>query len=127
MFNLGLPDAVAWAPYGYFRVGPVESGRVHVQGSSGVELAAGVHWFLKHWVHSSVSWAATGGVQVAPGALDAAALAVLEGRAVDEVRRCAPLSVYQNVVTVSYSSAFWEWPRCGGGKRPRLGGWGASA
>jgi Alpha-N-acetylglucosaminidase (NAGLU) N-terminal domain len=52
----------------------VHGGAIHVAGTSGVELASGVHWFLKHWVDCSVSWQLTGGVQLNPGAFSPEAL-----------------------------------------------------
>jgi len=64
-----------------------------------VELASGVHWFLKERCNSSVAWAATGGNQLdlaclAPGALAARAAGrpLYRGRSV-------PYHYYQNAVT----------------------------
>lgn len=86
--------------------------RIVVRGTSGVELAAGVHWFLKHWAGCSVSWQLTGGAQVDAAAFAPEALARLQPRGRQAVaRRAGPLSYYQNQVTHSYSSAFWEWER----------------
>lgn len=86
-------------------------GRVHVHGSSGVELASGVHWFLKHFAGCSVSWHATGGLQLSHAALSPAALAAMESKGLVRVERAVPFSFYQNVVTMSYSMAFWDWDR----------------
>lgn len=99
---------------GLFRLRVAPGGCVHIEGTSGVELAAGIHHFLKHWTHSHVSWSITGGVQINAAAFAPAALAQLAARPAETVVRRLPLSYYQNVVTASYSTAFWEWERCGG-------------
>lgn len=98
------------ASSGWFSL-EVKAGRVHVCGTSGVELASGVHWFLKHWADSSVSWHATGGLQLGDYSLEAERLAEMEARGKETIERAVPFSFYQNVVTMSYSMAFWEWDR----------------
>ncbi|CAL9199416.1 unnamed protein product, partial [Musa hybrid cultivar] len=35
-----------------------------IQGTSGVELSAGLHWYLKHWCLIHISWEKTGGLQL---------------------------------------------------------------
>lgn len=106
--------------HGWFSVQALK-GRVHIDGTSGVELASGLHWFLKHWADSSVTWHATGGLQLNHERLTPAAVAALEPKGLVRVERAVPFSFYQNVVTLSYSMAFWEWDRCGG--RHMRGGW----
>lgn len=110
-FELRLAPPPPDAPHGFFRAS-VGAGRVVIQGSSALELTAGAHWWLKHAAGCSVSWDATGGPQIAAAAFEPAALGALEaaGR-VDYVRRAVPMTFYQNVVTQSYSMAFWEWER----------------
>jgi hypothetical protein len=76
-----------------------------------VELASGVHWFLKYFAGSSVSWNATGGLQLNHGSLTAASLAAMEAKGQVRIERAVPFSFYQNVVTMSYSMAFWDWDR----------------
>lgn len=68
-------------------------------GTTGVELVAGLHWYLKHWCGAHISWDKTGGSQLfsvpKPGFLprvhDAGIL----------VKRPVPWSYYQNAVTSS--------------------------
>jgi alpha-N-acetylglucosaminidase len=91
----------------------VSKGLVHISGTSGVELASGVHWFLKYFAGASVSWEATGGLQLSHASLSAAALAGMEAKGQAKVERAVPFSFYQNVVTMSYSMAFWDWDRWG--------------
>lgn len=67
--------------------------------------------FLKYYAECSVSWDLTGGVQVSPASLTPERLAVLEHSGAVTVERAVPFSFYQNVVTLSYSMAFWEWDR----------------
>ncbi|KAK9823140.1 hypothetical protein WJX72_000555 [[Myrmecia] bisecta] len=108
---------------------------VSIAGSSGVELAAGVHHFLKAHCNSSFFWDATGGNQLDIACLSAAhdessrlarsasfnaapatdapnTATVPPNNAVGESRgRSVPHFYYQNVVTSSYSFAWWDWPR----------------
>jgi alpha-N-acetylglucosaminidase len=95
-------------PSSFFSV-EVKDGRVLVEGTTGVDLSAGVNWFLKECLDSSVSWAATGGSQIDTSAFSR--LPELEARGKSTVPRSFPFSYYQNVVTLSYSMAYWEWER----------------
>ncbi|XP_028781748.1 alpha-N-acetylglucosaminidase-like isoform X2 [Neltuma alba] len=78
-------------------------------GTTGVEVAAGLHWYLKHWCGSHISWDKTGGSQLfsvpkagfLPRVHDTGIL----------VKRPIPWSYYQNAVTSSYSFAWWDWKR----------------
>ncbi|KAI8466868.1 MAG: tim-barrel domain-containing protein [Monoraphidium minutum] len=111
LFDLRLVPPAPGAPHGHFRV-RAAARRVVVEGTSGVELAAGAHWWLKHHAGGSISWDATGGPQAPPAALAAAGLDGLEAAGRDEtVPRAVPHTFYQNVVTASYSFAFWDWTR----------------
>ncbi|XP_031250940.1 alpha-N-acetylglucosaminidase-like [Pistacia vera] len=92
-------------PSNYIRHGP----EILISGATGVEVLAGLHWYLKHWCGSHISWEKTGGVQVSsmpklgsfPRVQDAGVL----------VRRPTPWNYYQNAVTSSYSFAWWDWKR----------------
>ncbi|KAF8069596.1 hypothetical protein HT031_001713 [Scenedesmus sp. PABB004] len=106
----GGGGAVASAAHGFFSL-RVSGGQVQVTASDAVQLAAGAHWFLKHWACGSVSWAATGGLQLGDAALSRPALDALEARGRVTVTRAVPWTWYQNPVTFSYSMAFWDWPR----------------
>eukprot|EP00882_Tetradesmus_deserticola_P020599 GHRQ01022260.1.p1 GENE.GHRQ01022260.1~~GHRQ01022260.1.p1 ORF type:complete len:375 (+),score=132.30 GHRQ01022260.1:342-1466(+) len=110
LFNLVLVPCTSKAPHGDFTV-RVHDAVVHISGTSGVQLASGVHWFLKYFARCSISWELTGGVQVGATCLSPASLAAMEARGTVTVERAVPLSFYQNVVTMSYSMAFWEWDR----------------
>lgn len=70
-----------------------------------------MHWFLKYFAGSSVSWNATGGLQLNESSLTAASLAAMEAKGQFRIERAVPFSFYQNVVTMSYSMAFWDWDR----------------
>jgi alpha-N-acetylglucosaminidase len=96
--------------HGYFTV-EVADQRVHIDGTSGVELASGFHWFLKYFCNSSMSWELTGGSQVNPHCMDPSNLDRLEAKGKIRVDRAVQHTFYQNVVTLSYSMAFWEWER----------------
>lgn len=72
---------------------------VRISGVTGVEVLAGLHWYLRYWCGSHISWDKTGGVQVAsmpklgsfPRVQDAGVF----------VKRPIPLNYYQNAVTSS--------------------------
>ncbi|XP_052182621.1 alpha-N-acetylglucosaminidase-like isoform X2 [Diospyros lotus] len=80
-----------------------------ISGLTGVELSAGLHWYIKHWCGAHISWDKTGGVQLSsvpkPGSFprvqDAGIL----------VQRPIPWHYYQNAVTSSYTFAWWDWER----------------
>ncbi|KAI4333092.1 hypothetical protein L6164_017940 [Bauhinia variegata] len=80
-----------------------------ISGTTAVEIASGLHWYLKYWCGAHISWDKTGGIQTAsvpkPGSLpplkDDGLL----------IKRPVPWSYYQNVVTSSYSFVWWDWKR----------------
>lgn len=70
-----------------------------IRGTTAVEIASGLHWYLKYWCGAHVSWDKTGGIQTAsipkPGSLP---LLKNEGLV---IKRPVPWNYYQNVVTSS--------------------------
>ncbi|KAK8968620.1 hypothetical protein KSP40_PGU012501 [Platanthera guangdongensis] len=82
---------------------------VRIHGVSGVELSAGLHWYLKNWCAAHISWDKTGGAQLSsvpkPGSLPK-----MNPNGI-LIRRLIPWSYYQNAVTSSYSFAWWDWER----------------
>jgi hypothetical protein len=70
-----------------------------IMGVTGVEISAALHWYLKHWCGSHISWDNTGGAQLflvpraglLPRVQDAGIL----------VQRPIPWNYYQNAVTSS--------------------------
>ncbi|KAF8728724.1 hypothetical protein HU200_018000 [Digitaria exilis] len=80
-----------------------------IQGTTGVELVSGLHWYLKYWCGAHISWDKTGGAQLAsvpsPGSLPQ-----VKGEGV-KIERPVPWNYYQNVVTSSYSFVWWDWKR----------------
>ncbi|KAL5813955.1 hypothetical protein ACOSQ4_024596 [Xanthoceras sorbifolium] len=92
-------------PSSYIRGAP----EILITGVTGVEVSAGLHWYLKHWCGSHISWETTGGAQLSSmpklGSLP---------RVRDDgilVRRPVPWNYYQNAVSSSYSFAWWDWKR----------------
>ncbi|KAF8399341.1 hypothetical protein HHK36_015206 [Tetracentron sinense] len=80
-----------------------------IGGFTGVELSAGLHWYLKHWCGAHISWDKTGGVQLSsvpnPGSLPRVQAAGIL------IQRPVPWNYYQNAVSSSYSFAWWDWER----------------
>jgi len=80
-----------------------------IQGDTAVEIASGLHWYLKYWCHAHISWDKTGGIQIAsipkPGFLP-----LVSDNGV-MIHRPVPWNYYQNVVTSSYSYVWWDWER----------------
>ncbi|KAI4382992.1 hypothetical protein MLD38_008879 [Melastoma candidum] len=82
---------------------------ITIRGTTAVEIASGLHWYLKYWCGAHISWDKTGGNQLAsvppPGSLprvkDAGVM----------IKRPVPWNYYQNVVTSSYSYVWWDWTR----------------
>lgn len=86
-----------------------KSPEITVQGTTAVEIASGLHWYLKYWCGAHVSWDKTGGVQLAsippPGSLPPVKEQGIK------IQRPVPWNYYQNVVTSSYSYVWWDWER----------------
>ncbi|XP_048134579.1 alpha-N-acetylglucosaminidase isoform X2 [Rhodamnia argentea] len=82
---------------------------IMIKGTTAVELASGLHWYLKYWCDAHVSWDKTGGIQVA-SVPRAGSLPRLKGKGV-MIQRPVPWNYYQNVVTSSYSYVWWNWSR----------------
>ncbi|KAG2671677.1 hypothetical protein I3760_13G007600 [Carya illinoinensis] len=80
-----------------------------IKGTTAVEIASGLYWYLKYWCGAHVSWDRTGGIQIAsipkPGSLP---LIKDEGVL---IQRPVPWNYYQNVVASSYSYVWWDWKR----------------
>ncbi|EOX96635.1 Alpha-N-acetylglucosaminidase family / NAGLU family isoform 1 [Theobroma cacao] len=80
-----------------------------IKGTTAVEIASGLHWYIKYFCGAHVSWDKTGGVQIAsvpkPGSLPL----VKDGGVL--IQRPIPWNYYQNVVTSSYSYVWWDWQR----------------
>eukprot|EP00249_Psilotum_nudum_P007291 c20452_g1_i1 orf=225-2597(-) len=89
--------------------GKTGSPEISITGTTGVELCAGLHWYLKYWCGVHVSWEKTGGTQMGsvpqPGALPR-----VNGAGI-RVQRPVAWSYYQNAVTSSYSFVWWDWKR----------------
>lgn len=100
---------------GCFRISNVDAGarrngpEIMIEGTTAVEVAAGLHWYLKYWCGAHISWDKTGGSQLGsvppPGSLPH-----VEHQGV-VVERPVPWNYYQNVVTSSYSYVWWDWKR----------------
>eukprot|EP00041_Stephanoeca_diplocostata_P034660 m.1193873 g.1193873 ORF g.1193873 m.1193873 type:complete len:405 (+) comp24558_c0_seq8:124-1338(+) len=89
-----------------FTIGPTNdgSGRVKIQGTSGVELARGAATYLRQYCNMSFSWQRTGGNQVSlPDQWPPV------GHTSKTVFRRTEYSYFQNVVESSYSFAFYGW------------------
>lgn len=70
-----------------------------IKGTTAVEIASGLHWYLKYWCGAHVSWDKTGGAQIdsvpKPGSIP---FVKDEGFI---IQRPVPWNYYQNVVTSS--------------------------
>lgn len=85
------------------------SPEIIIRGTTAVEIASGLHWYLKYWCGAHVSWDKTGGLQLdsitTPGSLPP----VKDDGVM--IQRPVPWNYYQNVVTSSYSYVWWDWKR----------------
>ncbi|XP_065876467.1 alpha-N-acetylglucosaminidase-like [Euphorbia lathyris] len=80
-----------------------------ISGVTGVELLSGLHWYLKNWCGSHISWDKTGGAQLNSIPKQGSLPRVQEAGVF--VQRPIPWSYYQNAVTSSYTFAWWGWKR----------------
>lgn len=70
-----------------------------ISGATGVEILAGLHWYLKYWCDSHISWDKTGGVQLQLLPQSGTFPRVQDAGIVS--RRPVPWNYYQNAVTSS--------------------------
>ncbi|OAY30937.1 alpha-N-acetylglucosaminidase [Manihot esculenta] len=90
----------------YTRPGTPE---IIISGVTGVEVLAGLHWYLKYWCGSHISWEKTGGAQL-NSIPDLGFLPRVQVSGIS-VQRPIPWNYYQNAVTSSYTFAWWDWER----------------
>ncbi|XP_068658586.1 alpha-N-acetylglucosaminidase [Aristolochia californica] len=83
--------------------------QILIKGTTAVEIASGLHWYLKYWCGAHISWDKTGGIQVDSVPRSGSLPHVQDGGII--VRRPVPWNYYQNVVTSSYSFVWWDWER----------------
>ncbi|RDX83754.1 Alpha-N-acetylglucosaminidase, partial [Mucuna pruriens] len=83
--------------------------QILIEGTTGVDIVGGLHWYLKHWCGSHISWDKTGGSQLF--SVPNAGFLPRVHHAGVSVQRPIPWSYYQNAVTSSYSFAWWDWER----------------
>ncbi|KAJ6310079.1 hypothetical protein OIU76_014924 [Salix suchowensis] len=93
----------------YYKKSSGNGPEISIKGTTAVEIASGLHWYLKYQCGAHVSWDKTGGVQIAsiprPGSLP-----LVKDKGV-MIQRPVPWNYYQNVVTSSYSYVWWNWER----------------
>lgn len=86
-----------------FEVESVEN-KIHVRGSSGVALATGWNWYLKHVCQQQMTWCGSNmkltekDIKPVPGGQFRQVM----------LQRAVP---YMNYCTLSYSMAWWDWKR----------------
>lgn len=80
-----------------------ETAAVVIGGSSPVEMAAGLRYYLHNYLNMSVAWNKTGGSTVHNPSRPLPPIG-----AEVTVNKRAPLTYYFNVVTVSYSAVRWR-------------------
>ncbi|KVH97338.1 Alpha-N-acetylglucosaminidase [Cynara cardunculus var. scolymus] len=85
-----------------------KSAEITVQGTTAVEIASGLHWYLKYWCGAHVSWDKTGGIQIA--SIPPTGNLPLVKKDGIMIQRPVQWNYYQNVVT-SNSYVWWDWER----------------
>ncbi|KAI9114728.1 hypothetical protein K1719_014426 [Acacia pycnantha] len=78
---------------------------ITIRGTTAVEIASGLHWYLKYWCGAHVSWDKTGSIQTAP-IPKPRSLPPLKDEGL-MIKRSVPWNYYQNVVTSSWHD--WAW------------------
>ncbi|GFN94101.1 N-acetylglucosaminidase, alpha [Plakobranchus ocellatus] len=89
-------------PQDTFKLSSVENGRIKITATGGVAAAMGFYHYLKYFCYGQITWA--GKQTMLPPVLPPLKTAVTIST-LDKFR------YYQNVCTLSYSSAFWSWER----------------
>ncbi|KAF5184316.1 Alpha-n-acetylglucosaminidase [Thalictrum thalictroides] len=91
------------------KTGNAKGKEIIIKGTTAVEIASGLHWYLKYSCGAHISWDKTGGAQLYsvpnPGSLPP-----VKDKGVI-IQRPVPWNYYQNVVTSSYSYVWWDWER----------------
>ncbi|RVX18553.1 Alpha-N-acetylglucosaminidase [Vitis vinifera] len=77
-----------------------------ITGVTGVEIMAGLHWYLKYWCGSHISWDKTGGAQLLSVPDSGSFPHVQEAGIL--IQRPIPWNYYQNAVTSSWQEAIWQ-------------------
>ena len=72
---------------------------IRITGVTGVEIMAGLHWYLKYWCGSHISWDKTGGAQLLSVPDSGSFPRVQEAGIL--IQRPIPWNYYQNAVTSS--------------------------
>jgi alpha-N-acetylglucosaminidase len=88
----------------YFLLPVSAANSITIRGTNAISLCSGFHWYLKYTAKCGIRY---GDVQVTDEELPTLP-AVLKEERVDSVVRWR---YYMNVVTHSYSAAFWDWER----------------
>ncbi|KAM1295527.1 hypothetical protein FF1_015469 [Malus domestica] len=83
--------------------------QILISGVTGVEILAGLHWYLKNLCNSHISWDKTGGAQLFSVPKSGLLTRVQDAGIL--VQRPVPWNYYQNAVTSSYTFAWWDWER----------------
>ncbi|XP_056164227.1 alpha-N-acetylglucosaminidase-like isoform X2 [Syzygium oleosum] len=86
-----------------------DGSEIMIKGTTAVELASGLHWYLKYWCDAHVSWDKTGGIQVASVPKTGSMPRLTHNGVM--IQRPVPWNYYQNAVTSSYSYVWWNWSR----------------
>ena len=90
-----------------------QNGKVVLRGSSGVALSSAFGWYLKYFCNCSMSsWGRGRSLyQLENFPSDARDLPLPSGDSTNRYSRATEWSYYQNVVSASYSMAWWDWSR----------------
>ncbi|XP_048495313.1 alpha-N-acetylglucosaminidase isoform X2 [Beta vulgaris subsp. vulgaris] len=83
--------------------------QILIKGTTAVEIASGLHWYLKYFCGAHVSWDKTGGAQIT-SIPEPESLPFVKDEGL-VMKRPVPWNYYQNVVTSSYSYVWWDWKR----------------
>eukprot|EP01052_Picozoa_sp_SAG31_P000665 SAG31_NODE_19_length_35031_cov_42.510707_16_plen_943_part_00 len=91
----------------FFEITPSKAGEpIRIAGTSGVALASGLHWYLKYTCSMSLLY---GRIPLVPEGAVPPVWPQVEQRV--QMRSPVTWQYYMNVVTHSYSAAWWSWAR----------------
>ncbi|BFY99942.1 hypothetical protein BsWGS_02982 [Bradybaena similaris] len=102
LFNVNVNESIGPEDRDTFELSSANDGNIQIIGTSGVAVAMGFYHYLKYFCNGQRTWA--GQQTQLPELLPAIAVTI-------KITTNDKFRYYQNVVTQSYTMAFWNWER----------------
>ncbi|KAF9620661.1 hypothetical protein IFM89_013961, partial [Coptis chinensis] len=80
----------------------VKGKEIMIKGTTGVDIASGLHWYLKYWCSANISWDRTGGVQLS---------SIPRAGSLPAVKAEGVMIQHLELLPKRYSFVWWDWER----------------